>query len=134
MVQNVSGPQMDKLRKKIVVMFKKYDQKITTETNLSSTDFLDIFFDLCKNTYSPFRKPEKKPLYINTRSNHPPSIIKQLPSMINKRLNDLSCNKDKFYKATPMYKNALKNSGHDNKLLFDQNKNLPKRTRKRKII
>ena len=54
--------------------------------------------------------------------------------MINKRLNDLSCNKDEFDKATPMYKNALKNNEHDNKLIFDQNKNLPKRTRKWKII
>ena len=54
--------------------------------------------------------------------------------MINKRLNDLSCNTDEFDKATPMYKNALISSGYDNKLIFDQNKNLPKRTRKRKII
>ena len=133
-VKNASGPQMDKLRKKIVAMFKKYDLKITTETNLSSIDFSDIFFDLSKNTYSPFRKPGNEPLYINSKSNHLPSIIKQLPSMINKRLNDLSCNKEEFDKATPMYKKALISSGHDNKLKFDQNKNLPKRTRKRKII
>ena len=110
------------------------DLKITTETNLSSTDFLDVLFDLSKNTYCSFRKPGNEPLYINTKSNLLPSIIKQLPSMINKRLNDFSCNKDKFDKATPMYKNALKKNGHDNKLIFDQNKNLPKRTRKRKTI
>ena len=55
-------------------------------------------------------------------------------NMINKRLNDLSCNKIEFDKATPMYKKALISSGHDNKLKFDQNKNLPKRTRKRKTI
>ena len=54
--------------------------------------------------------------------------------MINKRLNDLSCNKEEFDKAKPMYKKALISSGHDNKLKFDQNENLPKRTRKRKII
>ena len=133
-VKNASGPQMDKLRKKIIAMFKKYDLKITTETNLSSIDILDVFFDLSKNTYSPFRKPGNEPLYINSKSNHPPSIIKQLPSIINKRLNDLSCNKEEFDKATPMYKKALISSGQDNKLKFDQNKNLPKRTRKRKII
>ena len=63
-VKNASGPQMDKLRKKIVAMFKKYDLKITIETNLSSIDFLDVFFNLSKNTYSPFRKPGNEPLYI----------------------------------------------------------------------
>ena len=115
-------------------MFKKYDLKITTETNLSSIDYLGVFFDLSKNTYCPFRKPGNEPLYINLKSNHPPSIIRQLPSMINKRLNDLSCNKEEFDKATPMYKKALISSGHDIKLKFDQNKNLPKRTRKKKII
>ena len=133
-VTNASGPQMDKLRKKIVTMFKNYDLKITTETNLSPTDYLVVFFDLSKNTYSPFRKLGNESLYINSKSNHPPSIIKQLPSMINKRLNDLSCNKEEFDKATPMCKKALLSSGHDNKLKFDQNKNLPKRTRKRKTI
>ena len=47
-VKNASGPQMDKLRKKIVAMFNKYDLEITTKTNLSSIDFLDVFFDLSK--------------------------------------------------------------------------------------
>ena len=57
-----------------------------------------------------------------------------LPSMINKRINDLLCNKKELDKVTFVYKKALISSGHDNKLKFDQNKNLPKRTRKRKII
>ena len=95
-VDNASGPQMDKIRKQMHDIFRKHDLIITIETNLSATDFLDVSFNLSQNTYSPFRKPGNKPLYINSKSNHPPAIIKQLPSMINKRLNELSCNKEEF--------------------------------------
>ena len=102
-VDNASGPQMDKIRKQMHGIFKKHDLSITTEINLSATDFLDVSFNLSQNTYSPFRKPGSKPLYINSESNHPPTIIRQLPSMINKRLKELSCNKEEFDKAKQFY-------------------------------
>ena len=79
-VKNASGPQMDKLRKKIVAMFKKYDLKITTETNLSSIDFSDVFFDLSKNTYRPSENLEMSPrtLIQNQIIHHPLSNCSQV--------------------------------------------------------
>ena len=124
---------MDKIRKQMHDIFKKHDLSITTEINLSATEFLDVSFNLSQNTYSPFRKPENKPLYINSKSNHPPTIIKQLPSMINERLNKLSCSKEEFDKAKQSYSQALTASGYDGKLKFEERKPL-KRTRKRKIF
>ena len=60
--------------------------------NLFETGFLDVTFNLVVEKYLPYRKPNGDPLYINAKSNHPPTIIKDLPKMINKRLSDLSCN------------------------------------------
>ena len=53
--------------------------------------------------------------------------------MINKRLNDLSCNKEEFDKAKHSYSQALKASGYGSKLTHKEKKP-PKRTRKLKII
>ena len=126
-VDNASGPRMDKIRKQMHDIFKKHDLSITTEINLIATDFLDVSFNLSQNTYFPFRKPGNKPLYINSKSNHPPTIIEQLPTMINKRLNELSCNKEEFDKAKQSYSQALKASGYDGKLEYEvRNRHFPK--------
>ena len=124
---------MDKIRKQMHDIFKQHDLGKATEINLSATDFLDVSFDRSQNTYFPFKKTGNKPLFINSKSNHPRTIIKQLPSMINKRLNQLSCNKEDFDKAKQSYSQALKASGYDGKLKYEERKS-PKRKRKRKII
>ena len=87
---------MDKLRRKIVALFKEESLFITINTNLDEIDFLDVIFNLKTGKYFPFRKPSNNPLYINYKSNHPPPIIKELPKMINERIYDLSCNEEEF--------------------------------------
>ena len=89
--QNLSGPE--------------------SECNLQITDFLDVTFDLRTDKYYPYRKDNNQLLYINKQSNHPPTIIKQIPSMVSGRISDISCNKEYFDKAAPAYNNALKFSG-----------------------
>ena len=76
------------------------------------TYFLDVTFNLATKKYFPFRKAINTPLYINAFSNSQPIIIKQLPKVINKRISDLSCNKEEFDKVKPFYESALKDSGH----------------------
>ena len=50
--------------------------KISKNNGLSITaDFLDITFDLVKESYQPYKKPNDDPLYINIKSNHSPSIL-----------------------------------------------------------
>ena len=56
--------------------------------------------------------------YIHNQSSHPPSIIKRILFIINKRLSDISSDKENFYKAAPIYHKALKNSGFNETLKF----------------
>ena len=67
---------------------------------------------LQQRKYFPFRKANNTPLYINALANHPPTIIKQFPNMINKRISDLPCDKEEFDKVKSVYETAMKDSGH----------------------
>ena len=109
--ENISGPDSERIKKKIIKIFKSNGLNITVECNLIVTDFLDVTFDLKSGTYYPYRKPNNELLYINKHSNHPPSIIKQIPSMISKRISENSCDKNNLDKAAPDYNIALKKSG-----------------------
>ena len=93
---------------------------------------MDVTFDLKSATYYLYRKPNDELLYLNKHSNHPPSIINQIPSMISNRISENSCYKNYFDKAAPNYNIALKNTG------FNNVTNIPsqskRQTRKRQII
>ena len=66
--KNRSGPEVERKKKELVKIFKNNGLSITA-------DFLDITFDLVKESYQPYKKPNDDPLYINIKSNHPPSIL-----------------------------------------------------------
>ena len=123
----------------------KYDEKvinikgcglsITIERNLKTVDFLEVTFDLDNNAYKPFHKENNKPIYINKYSNHPPSILKQLPKSIEKRIFETSSNKDIFDKSIKPYKDGLKESGFNEVLKYiTPTTNKKQENRKRKII
>ena len=82
----LSGPQSDRAIKDIVQIFKDCGLRVTIEILLHQTDFLDVTFDLPTGRLWPFRKPNNEPLYIDTKSNHPPTILKHLPNAICSRL------------------------------------------------
>ena len=76
-----------------------------------------------------------KLLYINTSSNHPQQIIKQLPISINKRLSKNSSNERIFNESKQNYIEALEKSGYKNiNLSFKKLVPPKKRTRKRNVI
>ena len=107
-----------KIKKKLCKIFKKHGLNITVECNLRITDFLDVTFDLRTGKYYPYRKVNNKLLYIHKQSNHPPSITKQIPAMISKGISNISCDKECFDKAAPVYNNALKNSSFNENIKF----------------
>ncbi len=82
-------------------------------------DFLDIAIDLQIGKYKPFMKPNNMPLYVHKENNHPPSIIKNIPESINRRLSTISSNEEVFNEAAPAYKNALKSSGYEYQLKYE---------------
>lgn len=112
--------QIEKIKKLICKMFSKNGLKITIEANKKSVNFLDITLDLDKGTHAPYSKPNDIPLYIHQDSNHPPSIKKNIPLAINKRLSELSSTKLQFDLAAPQYQNALKQSGYGHQLEFEK--------------
>lgn len=132
-VKNLSNQQIDRTRKTIIKIFKDIGFDIEIQTNLKEVDFLDITFNLTSGTYKPFKKPNDKLMYINTSSNHPPNIIKQLPTSISKRLSDNSSNEIIFNEAKEEYEVALKESGYNESLKFAPNQK-GKRNRQRNII
>ena len=109
--ENISGPYSENIKKKLFKIFKSNGSSITVECNVIVTYFLDVTFDLKSATYDPYRKLNNEPLYINKHSNHPPSIINQIRSLISNRISENSCDINHFDKAAPDYNIALKNSG-----------------------
>ena len=83
---------------------------ITIQCNLKTVDFLDVTFDLDNNVYKPFGRENNKPIYINKHSNHPPSILKQLPKSLEKRISETSSTKGIFDESIKPYKDAVKES------------------------
>ena len=110
-----------KKSKKICKIFKDNSLNITTETNLQITEYLDVMFNLKTGKYHLFSKQNNSLQYIHKKSNHQPSIIKRVPSVISKWLSDISSDKEHFDKAAPIYNEALKISGFNETLKFFAN-------------
>ena len=85
-LRNLSGPETERLRKNVVKIFKDCGLSITSKTNLKIVDYLDVTFDLQNDSYKPYRKRDNLPVYIHKHSNHPPTILNELPKTIAKRI------------------------------------------------
>ena len=130
----INGSKADKIRKDIIKIFNDLGLKITILTNIKTVNFLDITFDLTSGTYKPYNKPNGKPIYINKLSNHPPNIIKMIPSVISRRISNISSNREVFNDAAPFYNKALAESGYNEKIVYSENQTSKKRQRSRNII
>ena len=53
-------------------------------------NYLDVTLNLNDGSYRPYKKPNDETNYLHVNSDHPPSILKQLPMSIEKRLSSLS--------------------------------------------
>ena len=51
---------------------------ITVTTNITSANYRDVNFDLTKDIYEPYRKPNDQHLYINRHSDHPPNTARPI--------------------------------------------------------
>ena len=116
--QNMPKCKLEKVKKAIYKLFKELGLSITCETNLIVTNFLDVTFNLHSGKYYPYRKPNDKPCYIHKESNHPPHVAKNIQTAVNKRLCEISCDKESFDSFKNDYEKALKESGHSNKLTY----------------
>ena len=118
LIKSKSARLADKTRKELHKIFELFDLKITAESNLRIVNFLDVTFNLNNGKYRPYRKPNDDPLYINRYSNHQPSIIRQLPTSVNKRIAMLSSDEQTFMESAPAYQNALDHSNFNHDLSY----------------
>ena len=134
--ENISGPEAERIKKDFQKVFKRNGLNITIQSNLKVVDYLDVTFNLNNGTYMPYRKPNNTTTYIHKESNHSPNILSKLPGMIERRISDLSATKEIFENSKDYYEEALKKSGFDGKLNYNQPQpNLGRRrNRKRNII
>ena len=119
--------EIEGIKKDICKVFRNIGLKITIEANKKIVNFLDVTLNLDKGSYEPFAKPSNTPLYVHRESNHPHSILKSIPLAINKRLSEVSSNKESFDKAAPLYQQALEKSGYKHQLKFDATSNTVRR-------
>ena len=125
--------QNEILKKKICKIFNDNGLKITITANLKSVDFLDITLDLTSDVYKPFMKPNDKPLYIRSQSNHPPNILRNIPDAVNNKLSRISFNENVFNDAASPYQKALDESGFKHQLKYKPPYSTKKKNRSRNV-
>ena len=114
------GRNIEILKQAIWDIFHTNGFKIMTEANRKIVNFLDVTLNLENDTFRPYIKPGDSPLYVNSNSNHPPQVIKNIPAGINKRISTLSSNKQIFDQAAPLYQRELNRNGYDFVMKFEQ--------------
>ena len=119
-------------KKQICKLLADKNLKITIEPNQKVVKYLDMTLDLNTGKHYPFMKPGNVTSYVHLKSNHPPSIIKQIPENINERLSKILSDEEVFNKAALMYQAALDKSGYTYKLRFDPKNSRRKTGRSRK--
>ena len=125
-------------KKEITEIFKSFELSITVTTNVASANYLENNFDLTKDIYKPYRKPNDEPVYINRHSSHSPNIIRQIPLSVSSRIPNISSNQSIFNSSIPMYKEVLTKSGFNDDIIYtpviQSNNSERKNTKKRKVI
>ena len=98
-------------------------------------------FDLQSNSYKPYRKSDNLLVYIYKNSNHPPTILNELPKSVAKRISHLSSSENIFHDAIPVYKEALQKSDFIFNLVYTpkqteyyNNNNEENKKQRRKIV
>ena len=130
-LRNANGQKTDRTRKCIIKVMKDLGFQIEIETNLKEVNFLDVTFNLNSGLYKPYKKPNDQLLYVTTSSDHPPQVIKQHPSSINRKLIGNSSNKDVFDASKNEYEEVLHKSVYKSNLEFQREISSKKKNRRR---
>ena len=85
-ITTLSPKEAEKVKNKIVKVFKDEGLNITIVANLKVMTFLDVEADLNTGTHKPYTKPNNTLLYIDVNSNHPKSNIQNTAKAVERRL------------------------------------------------
>ena len=126
-VSSATSRVVEQMKKKICSVYKKHGLNLTVDANKKIVQFLDVELDLMNESYKPFTKPNDIPLYVHKLSNHPPSVTKNIPAAINKRISALSSSEEIFKSVAPSFQQALKNAGYEYEMKYEKHTNQPKK-------
>lgn len=126
--------KVEQIKKDICSMFRENELRITIDANKTRIDYLDVTFDIKKESYQPFIKPNSIPTYVHSNSNHPPSVLNNIPYGINKRLSNISSSKEIFDHSKTIYQEALNKSDYIHQLTYSLNHQNPRPTRRTREI
>ena len=82
--------------------------------------YLHIAFHLTTGLFKPHIKTSNIPWYVKAKSSHPPSILKEIPKSLSKRISSSSCNEQVFSAAAPFYNDISDKCGYSEKLTFEK--------------
>ena len=140
LITDGTARQGEILKKKLCEIFSQHGLGLEVKANRKCVDFLDVSLDLNQGTFKPYKKPNDTPQYVHSKSDHPPSILKNIPPSVNKRLSSISSSKELFDAAAPSYQQALNEAGYNHNLEYDENacnnnnRSSNKKKRKRNLI
>ena len=63
-LKSATGSESERMRKRLIKTFQDNDLSITSQTNITSTNFLDMTLNLTTESYKPYRKPNDQPLNV----------------------------------------------------------------------
>jgi len=134
-VSDKTPKEIENIKKDVYRIFFENGLKITIETNEKIINSVDTTLNLTNKTYKPYTKPNSSTKYIHSKSNHPASIISNLPSSVNK----LPSNEKIFTQSTYNHQNLLNQSGYKHQLQFlprtlTNNTQHEPRNRKKKVV
>ena len=99
MLKNKSGPQSEQVKRNIQQIFKEHGLDIIIQCSMKVVNYLDGTFKLNDETYKPYKKLNSKIKYTPKNSNHPPSVIWEIPVSMESGFSTLSFKEKIFQKA-----------------------------------
>ena len=119
-IKRKNNQTSENTKKKTIKLFNEIGLKITIDISTTTCNFLDTTLNLTDDEYKPYRKENSDVKYINKKSNHPIVIKKNLPEMIEKKINRLSKSEKIFKNSVPTYQNALNDSNFKHMLIYSE--------------
>ena len=80
--------------------------------HMKLVNYLDFTLNSNNSNYKPYHKPDNEILYIHKDSNHPPSILNQIPTSVEKRISTLSSIEMIFNESKEIHQKALEKSDY----------------------
>ena len=136
-VKSKSGPETEKIKKNIQKIFKENKLDIVIKCNMKLVNYLDVTLNLNNSNYKPYHKPDNEILYIHKDSNHPPNILNQIPTSVEKRISTLSSIEIIFNESKEKHQKPLEKSDYQQTLknhLSNENIKKNKQNRKQNVI